>query len=406
MNVVKKIYCRAFQICFRAAIPLLPYTEPKILEGMDKIPKVLEKFDYHKVLIVTDKGITKVGLGKQLTDILDKEDISYEYFDETVANPTIANVEAARALYLEGKCEAIVALGGGSSMDCAKAAGARVVKPNQPISKMKGILKVHKKIPLLLAIPTTAGTGSETTLAAVITDEENHYKYPINDFPLIPKYAVLDYKVTTSLPKHLTATTGMDALTHAVEAYIGRSTTRYTRKKAIRAVKLIGRNLKKVYDNGEDAKARMNMLKAAYCAGVAFTQSYVGYVHGVAHSLGGQYGVPHGLANAVILPYVLEMYGESCYKKLAKLAVKANVIEEKSTTEETAKAFIRWIKDMNQSMDIPDYIEEINEEDIPAMAKHADKESNPLYPVPKLMNAKELEEVYRKVKKHDVQDEN
>ena len=352
MNVVKKIYCRAFQICFRAAIPLLPYTEPKILEGMDKIPKVLEKFDYHKVLIVTDKGITKVGLGKQLTDILDKEDISYEYFDETVANPTIANVEAARALYLEGKCEAIVALGGGSSMDCAKAAGARVVKPNQPISKMKGILKVHKKIPLLLAIPTTAGTGSETTLAAVITDEENHYKYPINDFPLIPKYAVLDYKVTTSLPKHLTATTGMDALTHAVEAYIGRSTTRYTRKKAIRAVKLIGRNLKKVYDNGEDAKARMNMLKAAYCAGVAFTQSYVGYVHGVAHSLGGQYGVPHGLANAVILPYVLEMYGESCYKKLAKLAVKANVIEEKSTTEETAKAFIRWIKDMNQSMDL------------------------------------------------------
>ncbi len=406
MNVVKKIYCRAFQICFRVAIPLLPYTEPKILEGMDKIPKVLEKFDYHKVLIVTDKGITKVGLGKQLTDILDKEDISYEYFDETVANPTIANVEAARALYLEGKCEAIVALGGGSSMDCAKAAGARVVKPNQPISKMKGILKVHKKIPLLLAIPTTAGTGSETTLAAVITDEENHYKYPINDFPLIPKYAVLDYKVTTSLPKHLTATTGMDALTHAVEAYIGRSTTRYTRKKAIRAVKLIGRNLKKVYDNGEDAKARMNMLKAAYCAGVAFTQSYVGYVHGVAHSLGGQYGVPHGLANAVILPYVLEMYGESCYKKLAKLAVKANVIEEKSTTEETAKAFIRWIKDMNQSMDIPDYIEEINEEDIPAMAKHADKESNPLYPVPKLMNAKELEEVYRKVKKHDVQDGN
>ena len=198
----------------------------------------------------------------------------------------------------------------------------------------------------------------------------------------------------------------MDALTHAVEAYIGRSTTRYTRKKAIRAVKLIGRNLKKVYDNGEDAKARMNMLKAAYCAGVAFTQSYVGYVHGVAHSLGGQYGVPHGLANAVILPYVLEMYGESCYKKLAKLAVKANVIEEKSTTEETAKAFIRWIKDMNQSMDIPDYIEEINEEDIPAMAKHADKESNPLYPVPKLMNAKELEEVYRKVKKHDVQDGN
>lgn len=403
MNCFKKIYCRVFQICFRVAIPFLPYTEPKILEGMDKIPKVLNKFDYHKVLIVTDKGITQVGLGKQLTDILDKEEICYEYYDDTVANPTIANVEAARELYLRGECEAIIALGGGSSMDCAKAAGARVVKPKQPISKMKGILKIHKKIPLLLAIPTTAGTGSETTLAAVITDEKNHHKYPINDFPLIPKYAVLDYKVTTSLPKHLTATTGMDALTHAVEAYIGRSTTRYTRKKAIRAVKLIGRNLKKAYDYGEDAKARMNMLKAAYCAGVAFTQSYVGYVHGVAHSLGGQYGVPHGLANAVILPYVLEMYGQSCHKKLAKLAVKAGIIKDRQSVEETATAFIQWIKDMNQSMDIPNHIEEIEDKDIKAMAKHADKESNPLYPVPKLMNAKELEEVYRRVKRHDAQ---
>lgn len=398
MNIVKKTYCRIFQICFRAALPLLPYTEPKILEGMDKIPKVLEKFNFNKVLVVTDKGITEVGLGKRLTDILDKAEISYEYYDNTVANPTISNVEEAKDMYIEGGCQAIIALGGGSSMDCAKAAGARVAKPNQPVSKMKGILKIHKKIPLLLAIPTTAGTGSETTLAAVITDEETHHKYPINDFPLIPKYAVLDYKVTTSLPQHLTATTGMDALTHAIEAYIGRSTTRYTRKKAVRAIKLIGKNLKKAYDDGNDAKARMNMLKASYCAGVAFTQSYVGYVHGVAHSLGGQYGVPHGLANAVILPYVLEMYGEACYKKLAKLAVKANIIEDKQNEEETAKAFIQWIKDMNQSMNIPDYIEGIEERDIPKMAKHADKESNPLYPVPKLMNAKELEEVYHRVK--------
>lgn len=398
MNIFKKVYCRVFQICFRVAIPLLPYTEPKILEGMDKIPKVLEKFDYGKVLIVTDQGITNIGLGKQLTDILDKADVSYEYYDKTVANPTITNVEEAKELYMQGQCQAIIALGGGSSMDCAKAAGARVAKPNQSVAKMKGILKVHKKIPLLLAIPTTAGTGSETTLAAVITDEKNHHKYPINDFPLIPKYAVLDYQVTTSLPQNLTATTGMDALTHAVEAYIGRSTTRYTRKKAIRAVKLIGKNLKNAYDNGNDPKARMNMLKAAYCAGVAFTQSYVGYVHGVAHSLGGQYGVPHGLANAVILPYVLEMYGESCYKKLAKLAVKAQIIEAGRSDEETAKAFIQWIKDMNTSMGIPDYIEGIEDNDIPKMAKHADKESNPLYPVPKLMNAKELEEIYRIVK--------
>lgn len=405
MNIFKKIYCRTFQICFRAALPLLPYKEPKILEGMDKIPRVLKKYGYSKVLIVTDRGITDIGLGKQLTDVLDKSDITYAYYDNTVANPTITNVEEAKELYVQEECQAIIALGGGSSMDCAKAAGARVAKPNQPVCKMKGILKIHKKIPLLLAIPTTAGTGSETTLAAVITDEETHYKYPINDFPLIPKYAVLDYKVTTSLPKHLTATTGMDALTHAVEAYIGRSTTGYTRAKAVRAVKLIGKNLKTAYDDGENEKARTNMLKAAYCAGVAFTQSYVGYVHGVAHSLGGQYGVPHGLANAVILPYVLEMYGDTCYKKLAKLAVKAKIVEEGQNIEETAKAFIQWIKDMNREMNIPDHIDGIRDEDIPMMARHADRESNPLYPVPKLMNAKELEEIYRIVKKSDVSKE-
>ena len=405
MNIFKKIYCRTFQICFRAALPLLPYKEPKILEGMDKIPRVLKQYGYSKVLIVTDRGITDIGLGKQLTDVLDKSDITYACYDNTVANPTITNVEEAKELYVQEECQAIIALGGGSSMDCAKAAGARVAKPNQPVCKMKGILKIHKKIPLLLAIPTTAGTGSETTLAAVITDEETHYKYPINDFPLIPKYAVLDYKVTTSLPKHLTATTGMDALTHAVEAYIGRSTTGYTRAKAVRAVKLIGKNLKTAYDDGENEKARTNMLKAAYCAGVAFTQSYVGYVHGVAHSLGGQYGVPHGLANAVILPYVLEMYGDTCYKKLAKLAVKAKIVEEGQNTEETAKAFIQWIKDMNREMNIPDHIDGIRDEDIPMMARHADRESNPLYPVPKLMNAKELEEIYRIVKKSDVSKE-
>ena len=397
MNKLRKIYCRIFQICFRIALPVLPYREPKILEGMEKIPMVLAKKDINKVLIVTDSGITDVGLGKQLTDIFDKTQINYAYYDNTVVNPTILNVEEARDYYIKNGCQAIAAIGGGSAMDCAKVVGARIAKPKQTVNKMKGILKIHKKIPILIAIPTTAGTGSETTLAAVITDEKTHHKYPINDFSLIPDYAVLDYKVTTSLPKHLTATTGMDALTHAVEAYIGRSTTGYTRKKAERAVKLIGKNLKRAYDNGNDEKARLNMLKASYCAGAAFTRSYVGYVHGVAHSLGGQYGVFHGQANAVILPYVLEMYGESCYKKLAELGRKAGIIKE-ADDKKCTEMFISWIKEMNKYMNIPESIPEIKEEDIPKMAKYADKESNPLYPVPKLMNAKELEDIYKKVK--------
>lgn len=398
MRFYKKIYCRTFQFCFRVALPFLPYRGPEILDSMGNIPDVLKEKNIDKVLIITDKGITNIGLGEKLTNILEEKSVRYEYFDETVANPTISNVEAAREKYIETNCQAIIALGGGSAMDCAKAAGARIVKPKQPVSKMRGLLKIHKKLPLLLAIPTTAGTGSETTLAAVITDDKTHHKYPINDFVLIPRYAVLDYSVTTSLPRFLTATTGMDALTHAVEAYIGGSTTKYTRKMSEKAVKLIGENLKRAYEDGNNKKARKNMLKAAYYAGIAFTQSYVGYVHGVAHSLGGQYGVPHGLANAVILPYVLEMYGECCYKKLAKLGRKADIITN-SGDENGAKEFIEWIKEMNKSMNIPTYIEEIQEKDIRKMAKYADKESNPLYPVPKLMDRKELEQIYRKVKK-------
>ena len=279
-------------------------------------------------------------------------------------------------------------------MDCAKAVAARIAKPNQSLAQMKGILKVHKKLPLLIAIPTTAGTGSETTLAAVITDAETRYKYAINDFPLIPRYAVLDPKVTLSLPPFITATTGMDALTHAVEAYIGNSTTPGTRKNALDAVQLIFENLDRAYTNGSDKGARKNMLRASYFAGCAFTKSYVGYVHAVAHTLGGQYNVPHGLANAVILPFVLEEYGKTIYSKLARLAQAAGVADSDTSEEVAAKAFIQAIKDMKKRFNIGDTIPEIKEEDIPKLAHYADKEGNPLYPVPVLMDAHELEKFY------------
>ena len=394
MNTVKKVYCRIFQTCFRIALPILPYREPKILDNMKQISKVLKEKGEMSVLIVTDKGIVSLGLLDELKTALSDAGIKFTIYDETVPNPTITNVEAARKMYLDSNCQAIIAFGGGSSMDCAKVTGARIVKPNKPVSKMRGLLKILKKLPTLIAIPTTAGTGSETTLAAVITNDKTHYKYPINDFCLIPHYAVLDYKVTVGLPENLTSTTGMDALTHAVEAYIGRSTTKHTRAMAEEAVTLIRKYLKRAYDNGEDKEARQNMLRAAYCAGIAFTQSYVGYVHGVAHSLGGQYGVPHGLANAVILPYFLEEYGESCYKRLGKLSRICEIADKNDSDEAASVKFINWVKEMNESMNIPKHIDCIRTEDIPVMAEHADKESNPLYPVPKLMDKKELEKMY------------
>ena len=336
----------------------------------------------------------KLGLTRRLEKALKEAGIPYTIYYKTVANPTTVNVCEALELYHKEGCDAIIGFGGGSSMDCAKAVGACPVKPNQSLAQMKGILKVHKKLPLLMAVTTTAGTGSETTLAAVITDADTRYKYAINDFPLIPRYAVLDPKVTLSLPPFITATTGMDALTHAVEAYIGNSTTIDTRRDALKAVKLIFENIDIAYEHGDNIQARRNMLHASFYAGCAFTKSYVGYVHAVAHSLGGQYNVPHGLANAILLPLVLREYGSCIDKKLHRLAIEAGLADKNTPNHEAAELFIRAIEEMKERFGIVNIVKEIQETDIPKLAHYADKEANPLYPVPKLMDASELEKFY------------
>ena len=394
MNKFKKLYCRTFQLAFRAALPFLPYRRPQIAGSVEAIPAILEKNHCDNALIITDAGIRKLGLTERLEQALTRSGLKFSIYDKTVANPTTDNVAEALDLYRTEGCNAIIGFGGGSSMDCAKAVGARVAKPRQTLAKMKGILKVHRRLPLLIAIPTTAGTGSETTLAAVITDAATRHKYPINDFCLIPRYAVLDAKVTLSLPPFITATTGMDALTHAVEAYIGNSTTYGTRQDALLAVKLIFESIDAAYENGRDRTARRNMLHASFYAGCAFSKSYVGYVHAIAHSLGGQYNVPHGLANAVILPMVLEAYGEQIYRKLARLAVAAGLADARTPREEAARRFIQAVKDKKKRFGIGDTIPEIKAEDIPKLARFADREANPLYPVPVLMDAGELEKFY------------
>lgn len=394
MNPLKKTYCRIFQAAFKIAIPFLPYRTPKIVGSVNALPEIITQKNLGRVLIITDREIIKLGLIHRLEKALKTNGIFYTVYDKTVANPTTANVEEAVEQYLANGCDVIIGFGGGSSMDCAKAVGARIAKPKQSLARMKGILKIHKRLPLLIAIPTTAGTGSETTLAAVITDAETRHKYVINDFPLIPRYAVLDPKVTVSLPPSLTATTGMDALTHAVEAYIGRSTTYGTRKNALMAIQLIFENLEAAYENGSDIDARRNMLHASYYAGCAFTKSYVGYVHAVAHSLGGEYNVPHGLANAVLLPFVLEAYGTSVHKKLHRLAAEVHLADKNDAPAVGAQRFIEAIEDMKTHFSIGDTIKEIREEDIPKLSHYADKEANPLYPVPVLMDAQELEKFY------------
>ncbi len=397
MFILKKIGCRIFQTAFRAVLPILPYREPQIVSSCAGLEEVFQKEQVKSVLIVTDRGIVENHLTNPLLSVLEKCTVRYTVYDHTQPNPTVSNVEEALGLYHTHACDAVIAIGGGSSMDCAKAVGARVVYPKKSLNKMGGILRILRRLPTLIAIPTTAGTGSEVTLAAVITDSDSKHKYAIMSFPLIPHYAVLDAALTYTLPPSLTATTGMDALTHAVEAYIGRSTNKETRRLALEATTLIFDNIEKAYADGQNHHAREQMLHAAYKAGVAFSKSYVGYIHALAHSLGGCYGTPHGLANAVIMPYVLEGYGASVHKKLHRLGIAAGICSEQDSYEDGARSFIDAVQRMNKRMNIPDKIAGIHEKDIPIMARHAEKEANPLYPVPVLLTKKELEAFYYKI---------
>lgn len=393
-------YCRTYQNVMKMATGVLDWSEPQLIKGagaVTKLPKVIKELGYNNVLVVTDKGLMGLHLLDSMFEELKNNDIAYVVYDGVQPNPTIDNIEEARNLYLGNGCQAIIAFGGGSPMDCAKACGARIARPNTEIPKMRGVLKVIKKIPTLFAVPTTAGTGSEATLAAVVSNPKTHEKNAINDPVLRPKYAVLDPALTLGLPPHITSTTGMDALTHAVEAYIGNSNTADTEEKARMATKMIFANLETAYKDGKNVEARENMLLASYYAGVAFTRAYVGYVHAIAHNLGGMYGIPHGLANAVILPYVLDYYGESAYKRLAELADVAGLPCAGKSDEEKAKMFIAEIRRMNKDMNIPEKFDQIKESDISLIADRALMEGNPLYPVPKIMDKAECVSIIRQL---------
>ncbi len=397
---IKHMYYRLYQGVFRVAVNFLDWTPPKIISGpgsVKELPSVIKSKGLKKMMIVTDKGLMSLNLLDGLFEGLKAEGIDYVVYDKTQPNPSIDNIEEVRSLYLDNGCEGFIAFGGGSPMDCAKAAGARVVRPNKTVQKMRGQLKVIKKLPPFFAVPTTAGTGSETTLAAVVTDTKTHEKYALNDPRLRPGYAVLDPELTVGLPPHITSTTGMDALTHAVEAYIGHSNTKETSAKAEQATKMIFENLETAYNNGSDIHAREQMLLASHYAGIAFTRAYVGNVHAIAHNLGGFYGVPHGLANAIILPYVLDYYGDTAYERLARLSEFAGVAKDGQSDEEKAKAFIQEIRDMNARMNIPDKIDKIQESDIPTIAQRALREANPLYPVPKIMDLEDCMGVIRRL---------
>lgn len=396
MHIFKKIYCRTTQFFVRCALPFLPYRPPVLLSSAGELAAAAAREGVKKVLLVTGKTVEKHGLARPTVSALEERGIACEIFDETTEDPTMSEIEAAFSRYTASACNGVVAIGGGSPIDCAKGVIAKILRPHKSLAALGGVMKVRGKPPFFAAVPTTAGTGSEATAAAVVTDEKARRKFTLISYAVVPRYALLDPALTATLPPTSTAYTGMDALTHAVEAYIGRATTKETRALSEDAVSLIFENLIAAVHNGTDLAARERMQRAAYEAGVAFTRSFVGYVHAAAHALGGLYHLPHGRLCASLLPLVLRMDGSSCRKKLARLARVCKICEDPSDMV-AAEAFISQIELFNRALGIPETVP-LSEADIPELARRADREANPLYPVPRLMGREELAEIFRNIR--------
>lgn len=377
----------------------IPIPQPTLLVGPGasvRLGEAVAGFGHTKILIVTDAVLAKLGLLKGLTDALTEGGTEYVVFDEITPDAPIPLIERGIATFKEHGCDAIVAVGGGSSIDSAKAIAMAVANP-KPIRSLAGYFKGRRNPITLYAVPTTAGTGSEVTVAAVVADPEHEDKVVIVDPRLVPRMAALDPALMTGLPPHITAATGIDALTHAVEAFIGNWATPYTDGLALTAVGLIFANLRTCYRDGKNLAAREKMALASTYAGMAFTRANVGYVHAIAHQFGGKYHTPHGLANAIMLPLVLRYSAPAVMDKLAQLAIRAKLGGEGERTETLAERFLDAVEQLNEDLGIPTHLAALREEDIPALAKAACHEAHVGYPVPRYMTQEVCEQLIRSV---------
>ena len=365
----------------------IPIPQPTLLVGpgsSGRLGQAVAGMGHSKILIVTDSIISKLGLLKDMTDALTAGGAQYVVFDEITPDAPIPLIEKGIEFYKEHDCDAIVAFGGGSSMDASKAIAVAISNP-KPLRQLAGYLKGFRAPVKIYAVPTTAGTGSEVTVAAVISDPERQSKLVIVDPRMVPKMAALDPNLMTGLPPHITAATGIDALTHAVEAFVGNWCTPYSDGMALSAVGLIFENLRTAYREGGNLEAREKMSLASTYAGFAFTRANVGYVHAIAHQFGGRYHTPHGLANAIMLPLVLRYSSPAITARLALLAVRARVGAEGEDTEVLAQKFLDAVDQLNLDLGIPTTLAALKEEDIPALAKAACHEAHTGYPVPRYM---------------------
>ena len=346
------------------------------------IPERIVYLNATKPLLVTDKGIVHTGILKQITDILDEAAMEYAIYDETVPNPTDLNVAAGVELYKKEECDSLISIGGGSSHDCCKGIGL-VVSNGGKIHDYEGVDKSTKAMPPYLAVNTTAGTASEITRFCIITDSARKVKMAIVDWRITPSVAINDPILMVGMPPALTAATGMDALTHAVEAYVSTGATPVTDACAEKAIKLVSENLRRAVANGSDIHAREGMCYAQYLAGMAFNNASLGHVHAMAHQLGGFYNLPHGECNAILLPYVEEYNRIASRRRFGKIAELLGENPVGKTADEASKLAIKAIRLLSQDVGIPAGLKacgklhgvEVREEDIPIMTANAQKDA-------------------------------
>ncbi len=354
--------------------------------------KILESEKIKKVLVNTDAVLLGLGLLDGMIESIKAKGIEVVVFDKVKPDPTFNIVEASLELYKKEKCEAVIAFGGGSTLDTSKAVAAAAANNCSPKS-LEGLLKVKKDAVPFIAVPTTAGTGSEVTLVAVVSDDKTHKKTTIVSPKIVPKVAVLDPELTTGLPPHITSTTAMDALTHALEAYTNTYATEETDRYALKAINLICNNIEEAMANPTNLEAREALLVGSFYAGMAFTRTFVGYVHAFSHNIGGKYGVPHGLANAVILPHVMESFKAVCNKRFAYLY---DFLELKGTGAK-ADEFIKYLFELNAKLNIPDRIEKFSKDGVGSILEAGFAECHGTYPVPRYYTKDEAVTLLNKV---------
>lgn len=372
----------------KVATKIIPMPKPTLFSGPGSsldLCDAIAQIGIKKVMIVTDSMLVKLGLLKGIEKRLKKHGVEIAIFDGVLPDPSYDQINSGLAFLKQHHSEAILAIGGGSSIDAAKVIAAGATN-DKAIDKMVGMFRVWKAPLPFFAIPTTAGTGSEATVGAVISDPITHKKGLIIDPKLMPMMAALDASLMTGLPAPITAATGMDALTHAIEGYLSVNASPETDRYALAATRLIMQNLPLVMEDGSDLVARQNMAQASFYAGLAITKASLGYVHAISHNLGAYYGTPHGIGNAIVLPYVLEYSKKAAASRLAELAVVSGLEKGNETDSQLAQMFIDHIRGMSESFGIPKQLEALEVDDIPAITKAALKEAHYNYPVPKYLN--------------------